>query len=58
MYIFYIFSNANSAINNHQRFYKKKILYGTIVFIIIVVILSLISHMIPSTAEKDANDKI
>jgi len=47
-----------SAINNHQRFYKKKILYGTIVFIIIVVILSLISHMIPSTAEKDANDKI
>jgi hypothetical protein len=47
-----------SAINTHQRFYKKKILYGLIVFIIIFTFLSIISYLIPSNAENDINEKI
>jgi len=47
-----------SAINTHQRFYKKKILYGLIVFIIIFTFLSIISYLIPSNAENDINEKM
>jgi len=47
-----------SAINTHQRFYKKKILYGLIVFIIIFTFLSIISYLIPSNAENDFNEKM
>ncbi|OUM64556.1 hypothetical protein PIROE2DRAFT_8631 [Piromyces sp. E2] len=47
-----------NSINHHQRFYKKKIVYGLIVFAVIFTVLSIISHMIPKTSDADMNDKI